>query len=46
MMMLYNDVNLFVEYVIMSVSILSLKDNYFIFNLSSYVFIGGGGYGD
>ena len=42
MMMMLDYVNLLVEFVIMSVSILSQKDNYYTFILSSYVFIGGG----
>ena len=42
-MMLLDCVNLFVEFVIMSVPILSNKDNYYTFILSSYIYIGGGG---
>ena len=41
MMMMLNYVNLFVEYVIMSVPILSHKDNYFIFT-HAITYIGGG----
>ena len=41
MMMMLNYVNLFVEYIIISVPILFNKDNYCTFILSSYVFIGG-----
>ena len=39
----YDYGNLLVEYDIMSVSILSQKDNYYTFIPNSYVFIGGGG---
>ena len=42
MMMMLDYVNLLVEYVIMSVPILSHKDNYYHFIPSDYVFIGGG----
>ena len=45
MMMLLNYVNLFVECIIIPMPILSHKDNYCTFILSSYVFIGGGGGG-
>ena len=44
-MLMFDYVNLLVEFIIMSVSILSHKDNYYTFILSSYVFIGGGGGG-
>ena len=43
MTMMSYDVNLLVEYVIMSVPILSPKDNQHTFIPSSYVFIGGAG---
>ena len=43
MMMMLDYVNLRVEYVIMSVPILSHKDNYYHFIPSDYVYIGGGG---
>ena len=39
MMIMLDYVNLLVEFVIMSVAILSHKDNYYTFILSSYVFI-------
>ena len=45
MMMMLDYVNLLVEFVIMSVPILSDKDNYYTFILTSHIFIGGGGGG-
>ena len=43
MMVMVEYVNLLVEYVIISVSILFHKDNYYIFITIDYEFIGGGG---
>ena len=45
LIMMLNYVNLFVEYMFMSMPILSHKDNYCTFILSRYIFIGSGGGG-